>query len=130
MKDAFLIKVAMKVDSSKIILNEVKKQNGIDSEITEFDSDILSLINGAFFTLNQIGVGPSISFSVDESTSFGSFDTQVPYDVLLNYLVLKTKIVFDPPSSSAVIDAYKDRIAELEFRMNIMVDSGGGYVTG
>ena len=118
------------VDSSNAILTEVKRQNGIEEEVTEFDFDILSLINGAFFTLFQLGVGPETPFTVDTDTTFDEFTTQVPYDVILNYLVLKTKIVFDPPTSSAVIDAYKDRISELEFRMNILVDSGGGEING
>ena len=118
------------VDSSDNILNAVKRQNSIDKEITEFDSDICSLVNGAFLSLNQLGVGPEKPFSIDEYTTFGEFDTQVPLDIILNYLSLKTKIVFVPPINSSAVDAFKDRIAELEFRMNIMVDSGGGDIIG
>ena len=118
------------MDSASNILEEVKKQNGISNDVFEFDSDILSLINGAFFTLNQIGVGPEIPFTVSEDTIFSDFSTQLPFEILLNYLVLKTKIVFDPPTNSQIIEAYKDRIAELEFRMNLLVDNGGGFVNG
>jgi hypothetical protein len=118
------------VDSSANILEEVKRYNNIDSEVTEFDSDICSLVNGAFFSLNQLGVGPEKPFTIDEDTVFEDFTTQVPADVILNYLSLKTKLVFDPPINSAAIDAFKDRIKELEFRMNIMVDSGGGDISG
>lgn len=118
------------MDNTSVILTEVKKQNNIDADVTEFDSDILSLVNGAFFTLNQLGVGPSSPFTVSADTLFSEFETSVPLDVVLNYLVLKTKIVFDPPASSTVLEAFKDRISELEFRMNIMVDSGGGDVSG
>ena len=116
---------------SNIILDDVKQMLNIQSEVTEFDIDILSSTNSAFFALHQLGVGPSDTpFSITSNTLWSEFITQVPKSVILDYLSLKVKMVFDPPTSSAVIEAYKDRIAELEFRMNIMVDSGGGNVTG
>lgn len=118
------------MDSGDNILNAVKRQNNIEPEVTEFDSDICSLINGAFLSLNQLGVGPEQPFFIDANTVFGEFDTQVPIDIILNYISLKTKIVFDPPMNSSAIDAFRDRIAELEFRMNIIVDSGGGDIIG
>lgn len=113
-----------------IILAEIKRMLGIQPEDDEFNIDVISHINGAFFTLNQLGVGPVKPFSVNASTSWCEFDTIVPHDVLRDYIHLKTKLVFDPPTASNVVEAYKDRIAELEFRMNIMVDSGGGVVNG
>jgi hypothetical protein len=113
-----------------IILDGVKRMLCIQPEVTEFDSDILSHINSAFFTLNQLGVGPEIPFYINSTTTWNDFETQVPKEVVLDYLFLKTKMVFDPPASSSVIEAYKDRIAELEFRMNILVDNGGGVVSG
>lgn len=110
------------------ILSAVKRMLGIQSEVEEFDIDVTSHINGAFFTLNQLGVGPSIPFVIDTTTEWDSFETIVPKNIVLDYLYLKTKLVFDPPTASNVYEAYKDRIAELEFRMNVMVDNGGGIV--
>lgn len=117
------------MDESMPILTSVKKMLNINDDTTEFDLDILSHINSAFFALNQLGIGPSTPFSISSSTTWSSFTTNVPKDVVLDYVVLKTNLIFDPPSSSTVLDAYKDRISELEFRMNILVDSGGGTVT-
>jgi len=102
----------------------------IDPDTTEFDLDILTHINAAFFSLFQIGVGPDTPFYVDADTVWGDFVTKVPKPILLDYIFMKTKMVFDPPTSSPVIDAYKDRIAELEFRMSIYTDNGGGVVDG
>lgn len=113
-----------------IILTEVKRMLGIQPEVDEFNIDVISHINGAFFTLNQLGIGPDEPFSIDADTSWYDFDTIVPHDVLRDYLYLKTKLVFDPPAASNIYEAYKDRIAELEFRMSIMVDNGGGVVSG
>lgn len=116
--------------NSDTILSDVKRMLGIQPEVNEFDLDVTSHINGIFFTLNQLGVGPDIPFIIDATTTWSSFETVIPKNVVLDYLYLKTKMVFDPPAASNVSEAYKDRIAELEFRMNIMVDNGGGVVSG
>lgn len=116
---------------NNIILDDVKRLLNIQAEDHEFDMDILSSTNSAFFTLHQLGVGSSDSpFTITQDTPWSALTTQVPKSVILDYLGLKVKLIFDPPSSSFVVEAYKDRLSELEFRMNIMVDSGGGNVTG
>lgn len=115
---------------SETILSDVKQMLGIQPEVDEFNIDVTSHVNGAFFTLNQLGIGPSTPFVIDATTEWSSFETIVPKNVVLDYLYLKTKLIFDPPTASNVYEAYKDRIAELEFRMNIMVDNGGGVVSG
>lgn len=118
------------MDESENILVSVKKPLGVEETTTEFDGDIRALINGAFFSLYQLGVGPSTPFYISDDTSWSEFDTVIPKDVVLDYIYLKTKLVFDPPTVSSVIDAYKDRISELEFRMNIETDNGGGITSG
>lgn len=115
---------------SETILSDVKQMLGIQPEVDEFNIDVTSHVNGAFFTLNQLGIGPSTPFVIDATTEWSSFETIVPKNVVLDYLYLKTKLIFDPPTASNIYEAYKDRIAELEFRMNIMVDNGGGVVSG
>ncbi len=117
-------------DMDGIILDNVKRMLGIQSEVNEFDIDIISHVNGAFFILNQLGIGPSTPFTIDADTTWSSLDTIIPKNVVLDYLYLKTKLVFDPPTASNILEAYKDRISELEFRMSIMVDDGGGVVIG
>lgn len=116
--------------NSNIILDDVKRTLNIESSTTEFDTDIITHTNGAFFSMYQLGVGPSTPFSITSTTTWDEFITSIPKSVVLDYLHLKVAMIFDPPSSSAVIEAYKDRISELEFRMNIEVDNGGGHVTG
>ena len=113
-----------------VILTTVKKMLSIDSDVTEFDTDVLSDINSAFFSLYQLGIGPSTPFQIDSTTTWANLSTSIPKDVIANYLYLKVRLVFDPPTVSSVIDAYKSRIEELEFRMNVEVDNGGGVVNG
>lgn len=118
------------VNDTDIILADVKRMLSIEPEVTEFDIDITTHINSAFFVLFELGIGPFIPFYIDTETTWASFETIVPKQVILDYLFLKTKLVFDPPTSSPLIEAIKDRIAELEFRMNIYTDNGGGVVSG
>jgi len=118
------------VDDGDAILNDVKKRLGIESETTEFDLDITSEINSAFFVLYQLGVGPSEIFDANEYTTWGEYNTTIPKRTILEYLYLRAKTIFDPPTSSTLSDAIKNRIAELEFRMNVQVDDGGGNVIG
>ena len=38
------------------------------------------------------------------------------------YVYLKTKLIFDPPLSSTVIECYKESIREIEWRLGILAD--------
>lgn len=120
----------MASEPTDLILDDIKRMLGIEETTTEFDIDVCSHVNSAFFTLFGLGVGPNTPFYIDADTEWSEFETSVPKQVVLDYLYLKTRLVFDPPSSSQVIEAYKDRISELEFRMNILVDNGGGEISG
>lgn len=118
------------VEDTDVILEEVKRMLSIEPSVTEFDIDIATHVNSAFFTLFELGIGPSTPFYITADTTWESFETAVPKQIILDYLFLKTKLIFDPPASSPLIEAIKDRISELEFRMNIYTDNGGGVVNG
>lgn len=107
------------------ILLSVKKLLGIDSEYTQFDQDIIMFINMAFSTLYQLGVGPEEGFMITgESETLQDFigDNTTLFESVKVYLYLRTKILFDPPTSSYVLEAYKEQIRELESRLNYQVD--------
>lgn len=113
------------------ILNTIKKMLGIVEDLNAFDEDIKICINSAIFSLSQIGVGPSEGYSItgtSETWSDYLGDQLNSLQAVKNYIFLKTRIVFDPPTVGAVMDAYKNQIAELEWRLNVQVDdqSGGG----
>jgi hypothetical protein len=38
------------------------------------------------------------------------------------FVYLSVRVVFDPPASSSVLEAYKSKIRELTFRLNAHVD--------
>ena len=107
------------------ILNSIKKLLGIAEDYDHFDSDIIMHINSVFATLTQLGVGPEDGFSInDESEKWEDF---LPEERMLHsvksYMFMKVKLIFDPPLSSAVIECTKEQIKELEWRLQVAVDS-------
>lgn len=114
------------------ILNSVKKALGIEPDYKDFDPDILMHINAAIMTLRQLGVGPSEGYIVtssdqtfDDYLGEGSTETAM----VRTYLFYKTKILFDPPTSSIVMEAFKGTIQETEWRLNLQVDSAENAFT-
>lgn len=102
------------------ILNTVKKLLGIDPEYDSFDKDIVVFTNTAFGILNQLGVGPEEGFSISgDNETWNDYisDDMVGLDMVRTYVVQKVRLMFDPPQSSAVIEAVKSHIAELEWRL-------------
>lgn len=107
------------------ILNSIKKLLGIAEDYDHFDSDIIMHINSVFATLTQLGVGPEDGFSIDDESA--KWEDFLPEERMLHsvksYMFMKVKLMFDPPLSSAVIECTKEQIKEMEFRLQVAVDS-------
>lgn len=106
------------------ILISIKKLIGISEEDTSFDTDLIIQINSALFHLSQIGVGPPSGFIIyDSSSTWSDFTLDATnIESVKTYVYIKVKILFDPPSSSALIDAYERQAKEIEWRINASVD--------
>ena len=103
------------------ILTSIKKMLGIDEEYDCFDTDIILHINSVFMILTQMGVGPSEGFTIsDKTTTWDEFlQDNKKLESVRSYVYLKVKLLFDPPLSSAVMDATNRLISELEWRLNV-----------
>ena len=104
------------------ILTSIKKLLGITEEYEHFDPDIIMHINSVFMILNQLGVGPENGFSISDSSAI--WEDFLPadnknFEAVKSYIHLKVKLLFDPPLSSAVMEATKQMISELEWRLNV-----------
>lgn len=107
------------------ILNSVKQLLGYEAEYTEFDPNIVMNINSAIFTLRQIGVGPENGFEItgpDETYADFLGEGSKETSAVKMYLYYKTKLGFDTPQNSYLIQQIKDEIKELEWRLNAQVD--------
>lgn len=109
------------------ILTSIKKMLGITEEYKQFDPDIIMHINSVFMILNQLGVGPSEGFRInDEYATWGDFISDDSYlDLVKSYMVMKVKLLFDPPQSSIVMEATNRTISEAEWRLNVAAESSG-----
>jgi len=107
------------------ILTSIKKLLGISENYTNFDQDIIIHINSVFMILKQLGVGPQDEvFTIkDKTTTWDQFvDEDDDLEAIKTYIYLKVKLVFDPPLNSMVMEAHKETISELEWRLNINVE--------
>lgn len=102
------------------ILDSTKKILGVAEDYDVFDLDIITHINLAFSIINQLGVGPEEGFFIEDETAVWS-DFLVPPNVLnmtRTYVYLKVRSLFDPPSTSYLIEATEKQIKEYEWRLN------------
>lgn len=103
------------------ILVSIKKLLGLSAEYTPFDPDVIMHINSVFSTLTQLGVGPKEGFSIaDETNTWDQFisDEDPRYNSIRSYIFLKVKLLFDPPTSTAVLQSYEKMVSEYEWRLN------------
>ena len=107
------------------ILTSIKKLLGIAEEYEHFDNDIIMHINSVFMILTQLGVGPSNGFSIeDDSATWDEFILEGQnVELVKSYIHLKVKLLFDPPLTSAVIEAMNKNIGEFEWRLNVAAES-------
>ena len=103
------------------ILDSIKKMLGLTTEYVQFDQDILVFINAAFLSLNQIGIGPEQGFWIHDSTTTWEeyFGSETNLEVVKTYIYLKTRLLFDPPANSFVVESMNKQITEIEFRLSI-----------
>lgn len=108
------------------ILNSVKLQLGILPEYTVFDQQLILAINTAFSILHQLGVGPKDGYAIeDESNRWDEVVTKQSLNMVKSYVFLKVKLLFDPPATSFVLEAYNKQLAEMEWRINSEVEING-----
>lgn len=106
------------------ILMSIKKLLNVEEDDPAFDTDIGMLINNEFMTLQQLGIGPKEGFSIhDADVAWEDFSTDKTFiETVKAFIYLKVRMIFDPPASSVVADAYNSRIRELEWRLNIQAE--------
>lgn len=110
------------------ILDSVKKSIGIEPDYHPFDEEIIMDINTILGVLNQLGVG-TIGFTITDNTATWN-DFMAPealrgitINEVKTYVAKRVQILFDPPTSGIYMDALKNVISELEFRINLAVET-------
>ena len=105
------------------ILADVKKTLGYPSQTSDFDVDIVMHINTVLSVLCQLGVGPAEGLSItDDTTTWASLFTSAKLNLVKSYIYLRVRRLFDPPTTSFLLDAYNNQIQEFESRISMIVD--------
>lgn len=108
------------------ILLTVRTMIGPSASYNIFDTDLIININSAFSRLCQLGVGPTTPFKITgENERWTDFmgEGNLPEEVK-QYIYLKTRMIFDPPASATVANAYKEQIDLLEWTLKEVAHFG------
>lgn len=108
------------------ILTSIKKLLGITAEYKQFDPDLIIHINSVFLILKQLGIGPEQGFSISgEYEKWNQFlpEGSTNFEAVKSYMYIKVKLLFDPPTSSAVMEAMNRIASEYEWRLNVEAES-------
>ena len=119
------------------ILKTIKSLLQLEEDITDFDNDLVVLINSSLSKLYQVGVGAKAFRITGDSETWGQLLTNEEYlDAIKEVVYIDVKLVFDPPTSSMVMEALKnvrqedvDRIEmQIEVTENPNPEDQGKYV--
>ena len=113
------------------ILLTIKKLLGIDASYAPFNMDVIIQINTALRAVNQLGIGTANFEITGDQETWADFlgDNQAVFSLVKTYIYGKVRLVFDPPTSSSVMQALKEATDECEWRLIELADgsgSGGG----
>ena len=103
------------------ILDSTKKTLNLASDYTAFDEEIILHINSVFSTLHQLGIGPEDGFMIEDKVPLWSDFLEGDHRLnnIKTYMYLRVRMLFDPPTLGYLIDAMKEQIKELEWRINV-----------
>lgn len=109
------------------ILISIAKLLGMEADYTYFNPDVIMHINTVLLSINQLGVGPPEGFSITDTTETWSslVGDRKDIDAIKTLIYMKVKLLFDPPTSSYVLESMERQITELEWRIKVQVEKGG-----
>jgi hypothetical protein len=104
------------------ILTSTKKILGIEAEYTVFDLDIITHISSTLSIVSQLGVGPTDGLTIEDE--FSEWDElgipQNQLNLVRTYVYLRVRMLFDPPTTSFLIEAMNKQIEEHEQRLSYL----------
>lgn len=101
------------------VLNDVKEYCGLQQDYVDFDSVICGAIDTAMSTLCQLGVVKleNLKPVQNDTLTWSDFITD-PLQLAMakQYVKIKARLMFDPPSSGSIKAALEEQATEYEFR--------------
>lgn len=106
------------------ILTSIKKLLGPGADDNSFNTDIIIHINTQLFNLAQMGVGKKGFAVSSENDKWSEFlNNSEDYEAAKTYIYAKVKLVFDPPTNSAHVNALQETAKECAWRLNIQSET-------
>ena len=104
---------------SDSVLLSIKQMLGISPEDTSFDVNVIMSINTALTILMDLGLTEVEDEMVidDDMTWDDLLGGRTDIEYVKTYVYQKVKMIFDPPTSTAALDAMQRSISELEWRI-------------
>jgi len=103
------------------ILDDVKYGIGISPGNDGFDNELLIHINSVAANLVQFGL-IDYDIVIDETNEWPILDTFQQEALVKQYIIIKTKLVFDPSANQTITGAYERVLPELEGRIQLIVE--------
>lgn len=106
------------------ILKTIKQLIGCPDDFEQFDLDLIVHINSAFATLTHLGVGPKEGYRITGAdNAWSEFeDNAQKLSLIKDYVYIKTRLLFDPPTSGSLMDSLKEQLKEMEWRLYMIYD--------
>lgn len=104
------------------ILKTIKQLVGCPDDFEQFDLDLTIHINSSFATLTHLGIGPKEGYritGVDNVWSEFEDDPQ-KLSLIKDYVYIKTRLLFDPPTNGSLMDSLTEQLKEMEWRLYIL----------
>lgn len=108
-----------------LIIEDIKRALSIEPNNLGFDGELYININSAKSILIQLGVD-ELDITIDETTSWPTFNSDVIGELAKHYMVLKVKTIFDPTASETIFKTLVDGMTALESRIVHEIDEEAG----
>lgn len=109
------------------VLEDIRLAVGLSKDTSDFDTELLMHVNAAVGELNQNGVGRELIIT-DVSTTWGDLqdpayaDHNDSFKMAPLFVMLSTKLLFDPPPPSSV-QHHQESAAKLLWRLKLAYDN-------
>lgn len=106
------------------ILKSTKKVLQIGDDDDSFDLDIITHINSAFSTLQDLGVGPEEGFIIeDDESEWSDFlpdeEDKMQLSRVRTFVFLHSRLLFDPPATTFHLNAAQEQLSEATWRISV-----------
>lgn len=104
------------------ILKSTKQVLQIGPDDESFDLAIMTHINSAFSTLNDLGVGPEDGFTIEDDVPVWMdfyTDSASQLNQIKVFVFLHSRMLFDPPTTTFHLSAMEKQLEQLTWRINV-----------